>query len=83
MHDYDAVAHPAEYAALQRLQSGLLRLPVGFVPSATRLFATGPLARVAQRAYWRLADPDRLELAPGVRSAVRGGARPVRHRLGR
>jgi len=67
----EVLAHRAEYAILQRLQSGLLRLPVGFVPSATRLFATGPLARVAQRAYWRVADPDRLEIAPGVSSTAR------------
>jgi menaquinone-9 beta-reductase len=56
------VAHRAEYAILRRLQAGLLRLPVPLIPPVVRLFVTGPLAAVVHRAYWRVADPDRLHV---------------------
>lgn len=64
-------SHRSEYAILERLQAGFLRMPVRLIAPATRAFARGPLARVAQRAYWRAADPDRLEIGPGVRSGAR------------
>lgn len=64
-------AHRWRYSTLEHLQGGLLRLPRGLLPAAVRIFASGPLARVAQRHYWDVADPDRLEVAPGVRSSER------------
>lgn len=62
------LAHRWQYRMLERLQGGLLHTPARVLPTAVRLFAHGPVARVAQRYYWDLADPDRLEIAPGVRS---------------
>ncbi|MDQ2826645.1 MAG: hypothetical protein M3Y04_06775, partial [Actinomycetota bacterium] len=61
-------AHRAEYAILTRLQAGLFRMPIGLIPLGVRLFASGPLSRLAQRAYWKAADPDRLEIEPGLAS---------------
>ena len=56
------VAHRGEYAILRRIQAGLLRLPVPLIPAVVRLSVTGPLAPVVHRAYWRVADPDRLHV---------------------
>lgn len=65
------LAHRRHYRLLERLQAGLLRTPRQALPVAVRLFADGPLARAAQRSYWDLADPDTLEVAPGIRSDTR------------
>ena len=59
------------YRTLERLQAGLLRLPRALLPAAVRAFTHGPVARFAQRHYWDVADPDRLQVAPGVRSQTR------------
>ena len=60
------LTHRWQYRALERLQAGFLRAPRTLLPTAVRLFAHGPLARVAQRYYWDLANPDRLQVSPGV-----------------
>jgi flavin-dependent dehydrogenase len=60
------LAHRWQYRVLERLQAGLLLAPRALLPTAVRLFAHGPVARVAQRYYWDLANPDRLQIAPGV-----------------
>lgn len=60
-----------KYRLLESLQAGLVRLPVAALPSMVRLFASGPVARIAQRTYWNAADPNSLEVTPGVRSATR------------
>ncbi|MBI2706568.1 MAG: NAD(P)/FAD-dependent oxidoreductase [Actinobacteria bacterium] len=68
------LAHRWQYRLLERLQSGLLRAPRPLLPMAVRAFASGPIARAAQRSYWELADPDRLQVAPGVWSEARATA---------
>lgn len=35
------------------------------------LFASGPVARVAQHAYWTIADPDTLRPVPAARDVAR------------
>lgn len=60
------LAHRWQYRVLEGLQAGLLRAPRSLLPTAVRLFAHGPIARLAQRTYWDLANPDRLQVAPGV-----------------
>ncbi|QGG94156.1 NAD(P)/FAD-dependent oxidoreductase [Actinomarinicola tropica] len=64
------LAHRWQYRTLERIQAGLLRAPRAVLPTAVRIFAHGPIARVAQAYYWDLADPDRLQVAPGVWSDV-------------
>lgn len=69
------LAHRWQYHVLERLQAGLLRAPRPLLPMAVRLFAHGPVARVAQAYYWDLANPDRLQVAPGVWSETRATAK--------
>ncbi|MFP5254207.1 MAG: hypothetical protein ACLGH4_10495, partial [Actinomycetes bacterium] len=64
------LAHRWQYRTLERLQAGLLHVPRALLPAAVWLFAHGPIARVAQHYYWDLADPYRLETAPGVGSSA-------------
>lgn len=52
-----------QYVALGWLQSAL-RLPAGVLTPGVRLLSGGPVGALAQRAYWRIADPDALT-APG------------------
>lgn len=68
------LAHRWEYRILEMLQRGLLRAPLPLLPTVVRLFASGPVARIAQRAYWQVAPPDLLEVTPGVRSGTRAPA---------
>jgi len=68
------LAHRWQYRVLERLQAGLLRAPRALLPTAVRAFAHGPLARIAQAYYWDLANPDRLQVAPGVWSDTRATA---------
>ena len=63
--------HLLEYRLLEWFQRGLLRLPLATLPPIIRAFASGPIARIAQRAYWTVADPGTLEVRPGVASEVR------------
>ncbi len=67
-------AHRREYAILEHVQAGLLRMPLSLVPTATRSVTAGPLARIVQRAYWRVADPDLLT-GPRSRTPMRVAAR--------
>ena len=70
LDDYrrQVLAHRWLYRILEALQAGLLSMPLRLVPKAVRVFAREPVAGVAQRAYWDAADPDTLEVTPGVRS---------------
>jgi len=63
-----------QYRTLELLQAGLLRIPCKLLPVAVRLVAQGRLARAVQRSYWDVADPDTLEIAPGLRSVTRKAA---------
>ncbi len=65
------LARSRHYRTLELLQAGLLRTPVRLLPAAVRPFAHGPVARAAQASYWRVADPELLEVAPGVQSSTR------------
>ena len=68
----DAVlCHRRTYRVLERLQAGMLKVPLWTLPPVVGVFASGPLAGAAQRSYWAAADPDTLEVSPGVRSTVR------------
>jgi len=60
-----------QYRTLELLQAGLLAAPQKLLPLAVRLLAQGRLARLAQRWYWDVADPDTLEIVPGMQG-VRG-----------
>lgn len=60
------LARRRQYRILERLQAGLLRMPGRVLPAAVGLFVDGPLARAAQRSYWWVANPDLLEVSPGV-----------------
>lgn len=63
-----------QYRTLERLQAGLLRTPRRLLPAAVELFAHGQLARAAQTSYWQVANPEVLEIAPGVRTTIRADA---------
>lgn len=65
------LSHRRAYRRLERLQTGMLKVPLWMLPPVVRVFASGPLARAVQRSYWAVADPDTLEVRPGVRSTVR------------
>ena len=64
------LARSHHYRTLEWLQAGLLRTPVGLLPAAAGLFAHGPVAHAAQASYWRAADPELLEVAPGLRNTT-------------
>lgn len=66
----EVLAHRRSYQALEHLQAALLRIPSALVPTAVRLVTRGPFAPAAQHSYWRVADPDRLEVVPGVSSTT-------------
>lgn len=66
----EVLAHRWRYRTLERLQAALLRVPRALLPVGVWVFARGPVAAVAQRYYWSLADPDRLEVTPGVHSDI-------------
>jgi flavin-dependent dehydrogenase len=68
------LARRREYQVLRALQHGLVRMPLGWIPPAAKVFTSGPAARFAQRSYWRAADPRTLEAAPGRSSQTRADA---------
>ena len=68
------LARRRQYRTLERLQAGLLRTPRQLLPAAVELFALGSLARAAQTSYWQVANPEVLEIAPGVRTTRRATA---------
>ncbi|MFV1960767.1 MAG: NAD(P)/FAD-dependent oxidoreductase [Acidimicrobiia bacterium] len=65
------LAHRWQFRILEWLQARLLQVPRKFLPVAVSLFSQGPSGRAAQRAYWDVANPDTLEIAPGVWSGTR------------
>ena len=68
------LAHRWQYRALEWLQAGMLQLPRRLLPFVLPLFTEGPLAGTAQRWYWDVANPNTLEIAPGVRSVTQATA---------
>lgn len=67
----EVLARRREYQILHALQAAAVKAPLGLVLRGTRTLTGGRLARLAQDAYWRAADPATLETAPGVTSDTR------------
>jgi flavin-dependent dehydrogenase len=65
------LAHRWQYRILEGLQAAMLWTSPKLLPLVVPLFTDGPFARAAQRSYWYVADPNTLEVAPGVRSTTR------------
>ncbi|GMQ94160.1 MAG: hypothetical protein BMS9Abin12_1644 [Acidimicrobiia bacterium] len=68
------LAHRRLYRTLEWLQAAMLHVPHRLLPVGVSLFTQGPSGRSAARWYWDVADPDTLEIAPGVRSVTRATA---------
>jgi len=67
----EVLANRWQYRTLEWLQAMLLRMPRNLLPAAVFLFTHGALGQGAYRSYWNVANPDTLEIAPGVRSVTR------------
>ena len=65
------LARRRQYRTLERLQAALLRAPLSLLPAGVKAFTGGPLSRAAQTSYWLVANPDMLQVAPGVMSSAR------------
>ncbi|MFV1999791.1 MAG: hypothetical protein ACC654_05430, partial [Acidimicrobiia bacterium] len=74
---HDVLANRWQYRTLEWLQAMLLRVPRNLLPAAVFLFTHGALGQGAHRSYWNVANPDTLEIAPGVGSVIRRPWRSV------
>lgn len=58
------------YAALERFQTWMVRLPVPVVSPMVRAAAWPAISRRLESIYWTVADPDTLEVSPGQLSTT-------------
>ncbi len=56
------------YRRLEHFQSSVLRWPLGVLSPAVRTSSWKPVSRQLEKIYWRVANPDTLEVVSGVRA---------------